>query len=55
MKPKSAIFETQQLFADKNNYTDEKVQVDAKGPTQNLYELDASLFLSIGNGEKKKI
>ncbi|CAD8102056.1 unnamed protein product [Paramecium sonneborni] len=52
LKPKSAILESQQLYGDKNNYTDKKIRVEAQVPTQNLYELDASLFLSIENDEK---
>ncbi|CAK84558.1 unnamed protein product (macronuclear) [Paramecium tetraurelia] len=54
LKPKSAILESQQLYRDMSNFTEEKVKVEAQVPTQNLYELDASLFLSVGNGQQKK-
>ncbi|CAD8196188.1 unnamed protein product [Paramecium octaurelia] len=54
LKPKSAILESQELYKEIETYCEDAIRVEAQVPTQNLYELDASLFLPIGNGQQKK-
>ncbi|CAD8112753.1 unnamed protein product [Paramecium primaurelia] len=53
LKPKSAILESQQLYKEIEGYCEDQIRVEAQVPTQNLYELDASLFLPVDGKEKK--